>query len=289
MTRWEKLVFTCFAPLSDPGNHGDDPSNSLQIAPFRTEGNSIWIGYHDQPSRKYLGVFPSFEEVVNRCRNNASAGGANTYFPRFRTDVRVRKGVVRESTCSRNLITHASCAGYQDIPSHIQGLTLKFLPVETNDKKYTKVFLVVYRFYLRGESMVALLHHTRNGKYCFQKTDGTLSRMLALDSRQRRLNEPPSGSLQENDDGSDTSSLTEFDFVDGEDTTDVRKHFEFCISWSLTSMSGSRFTSYDSAIQPTPSASRVGNHHHETVDATSTDSRISTYASRIAHSTSPSR
>ena len=220
MNRHAKLVFTCFSPLSDPENHGADLSTSLQVAPFQAEGNSIWIGYHAQPSRKYLGVFPSYEEVIDRCRRNAFAGGANSSFPRFRTDVRVGNGIVRNSDRPGHYWRHVCCAGCQDHGSACERLTLEFLPVETNDSKYSKVFLLVYKFHLRGEQMVAVLHHSGHGKYSFQKTDGSLSKLLAVDSSHRclKLSTP-----HDSEQSSDTSSLTQFDCVEDEDTTDVRK------------------------------------------------------------------
>jgi hypothetical protein len=220
---YAKLVFTCFSPLSDPGNHGADSSRSLQVAPFRSEGNSIWIGYHDQPTRKYLGVFPSFEEVIDRCRRNAFAGGANTSFPRFRTDVRVGNDIFRDPNRPGSFLRYICCAGCQDNPSGCEELELGFLPVETDDNKYSKVFLVVYKFHLRGEQMIALLHHSPHGKYSFQKTDGTLSKDLVVDSRHRCIDLSRSASLQGNDESSDTSSLTQFDCVEDEYKPNVRK------------------------------------------------------------------
>jgi hypothetical protein len=218
-----KLVSTCFSPLSDPGNHGADPSKSLQVAPFRSEGNSIWIGYHDQPSRKYLGVFPSFDEVIDRCRRNALAGGANTSFPRFNMSVRDRRGVVQDpNRPGGKILKYLRCAGCQDDPSGCEELELGFLPVEADGSRHRKVFLILYKFYLRGELMVALLHHSRHAKYYFQKTDGTLSKDLAVDSKHR------SASPQDNDENSDTSSLTEFDCVEEEIPTDVSKRIRSC-------------------------------------------------------------
>ncbi|KAI4847817.1 hypothetical protein E4T44_04299, partial [Aureobasidium sp. EXF-8845] len=219
-----KLVFTCFSPVSDPGNHGADPSRSLQVAPFRSDGNSIWIGYANQPSRKYLGVFPSFDEVVDRCRRNAFAGGANTSFPRFRTEVRVGKGIVRDRNNPGGFLKCVCCSGCQDKPSGCEELKLSILPIETDDLKYSKVFLIVYKFYLRDEHMVALLHHAPHGKYRFQKTDGTLSKDLSVDSKHGCLSlSPRFATPLDNGANSDTSSLTEFDCMEEELTESVRK------------------------------------------------------------------
>lgn len=222
MGRRQKLVLTCFSPLSDPGNHGSDPSTSLQVAPFQSENNSIWIGYHDQPSRKYLGVFPSFDEIIDRCRRNAFAGGANTSFPRFKTKIRIERGVTRDSNRPGHFLKHVCCAGCQELDSNCERLTLEFLPVLTDDSKYSKVYLVAYRFLLRGEQMVTLLFHSGHGRYMFQKTDGTLSKKLAMDSRHRCLGPSQSTSPQDGEDDSETSSLTQFDCVEDEDTADVR-------------------------------------------------------------------
>ena len=224
MNSHAKLVFKCFSPLSDPGNHGSSSFESLQVAPFQSEGNSIWIGYHNQPSRKYLGVFPSYEEVIDRCQRNAFAGGANTSFPRFRTDVRLGNGIFRDPDCPGSYWRPVCCAGCQDHGLECERLKIKFLPVETNSSKYSKVFLVEYKFNLRGEPMVALLHHSAHGRYSFQKTDGTLSKVLAVDSRHCCLSPPQLTTLQDDEANSETSSLTQFDCVEEEDTTDVRSH-----------------------------------------------------------------
>lgn len=226
MGRREKLVLTCFSPLSDPGNHGSHLSTSLQVAPFQSENNSIWIGYHDQPSKKYLGVFPSFDEVIDRCRRNALARGANTSFPRFTIDVRGKKGVLSDPNCPGRYLKHVCCAGCQTFDSDCEKLTLEFLPVATNDSKYRQVFLIEYKFLLRGEVMVALLLHSGHGKYMFQKTDGTLSKKLAMDSTHQCLHPSQSISAQVSEGDSESSSLTQFDCVEDEDTTDVRKQFE---------------------------------------------------------------
>lgn len=221
MVRHTKHPSTCFSPLSDPGNHGSDASRGLEVAPFQAESNSIWIGYHDQPPRKYLGVFPSFEEVIDRCRRNAFAGRMNKSFPRFKTDARAEGGVIRHPDCPGSYLRRVCCAGCQVHGTDCEMLTLDFLPVEIPDDKDSTVFLLQYKFYLRGELMVALLHHFNQGKYSFQKTDGTLSKVLLMDSKHRCLNPSKSETLRDSEASSDTSSLTQFDCV--EDATIVRK------------------------------------------------------------------
>ncbi|CAD0086454.1 unnamed protein product [Aureobasidium mustum] len=217
-----RIVWQCFAPVSDPGNHGSDPSKwSLQVAPFQSENNSIWIGHHNQPSRKYLGVFPSFDEVIDRCRRNAIAGGPNTSFPRFTTRVFSTKhtDVASPESYSR----HVCCAACQD--SGMERMTLQFLPVKTGlstgRTKNKTVYLIMYKFWLRGEQMVALLQHVASGKHCFQKTDGTLSKVLALDSKHGCRDHSQSLSPSESEDDSDSSSLTEFDCAEDETATDA--------------------------------------------------------------------
>lgn len=145
--------------------------------------------------------------------------------PRFRTDVRVGKGIASDSNRPGRYLRPVCCAGCQDLGSDCERLMLEFLPVVTNDNKYTKVFLVVYKFLLRGEQMVALLHHSGYGKYSFQKTDGTISKMLALDSTHRCLDLSTSRKSEES---SDTSSLTQFDCVEDEPTADVRNQIGSC-------------------------------------------------------------
>jgi hypothetical protein len=223
MVRCAKSGFTCFSPLSDPGNHGMDPSRNLQVAPFQSESNSIWIGYNDQPARKYLGVFPSFEEVIGRCRRNAFAGRENKSFPRNKTAARLEHGVIRDPDRPGSFLMHVWCAACQVDAVDCEKLTLEFLPVETPDDKYSKVFLLLYKFHLRGEPMVALVHHSNHTRYLFQKTDGTLSRILIVDSKHRCVNPPQPITPQETKVYSDTSSLTQFDCIEDEDTSDVRK------------------------------------------------------------------
>jgi hypothetical protein len=258
MVRHTKLPSKCFSPLSDPGNHGSDASMSLQVAPFQAEGNSIWIGYHAQPSRKYLGVFPSYEEVIDRCRRNAFAGRMNKSFPRFKTDARAEGGVVHHPDCPGSYLRHVCCAGCQVHGTDCERLTLEFLAVETPDDKDSTVFLLQYKFYLRGELMVALVHHFNHGKYSFQKTDGTLSKVLLMDSKHRCLN--PS-QLRDSEASSDTSSLTQFDCVEDEDEDEdaiiVRKQFRLSEPRPLTNTIGSRIASCIFAIQPTSSAPRT--------------------------------
>lgn len=221
------IVWQCFAPRSDPGNHGADPSKCLQVAPFHSEGNSIWIGYHNQPSKKYLGVFPSLDEVIDRCRRNVIAGSPNTSFPRFNTTVRdgIGTSLARPETFSR----HVCCTACQDEAMDCETLTLQYLAVKTGPStgrtRNKTVYLTVHKFYMKGEQMVALLQHVSGGKHCFQKTDGTLSKILSLDSqhgcRDHSQSPPPSG----REDDSDSSSLTEFDCMEDDIMTDVGKRF----------------------------------------------------------------
>lgn len=143
------IIWRCFAPVSDPGNHGSDPSKCLQVAPFRTEGSSVWIGYHNQPSRKYLGVFPSLDEVVDRCRRNFIAGRPNTSFPRFNT--RVTDGSGNSIACPETYSRHVCCAACQNESLSCETLTLQYIPVETGHStgrtKNKILYLIVYKFY----------------------------------------------------------------------------------------------------------------------------------------------
>ncbi|KAG9596790.1 hypothetical protein KCU77_g5330, partial [Aureobasidium melanogenum] len=196
-----KGIYTCLSPLSDPGNHGSDPTKSLQVAPFRSESNSIWIGYHDKSSKKYLGVFPSLDEVLDRCRRNSTAGASNISFPRFKKE---------------------------DASTDCENLILNFIPVETGHSSGSckKVFLVMYKFFLKDEQMVALVHYSSGGssgggRYYFQKTDGTLSKVYGLDTNHGCVSLPPCSTPHDGYD-SDISSLTEFDCAEDEDLTDAR-------------------------------------------------------------------
>lgn len=216
-------VYTCLSPLSDPGNHGVDPIKSLQVAPFRSESNSIWIGYHDKPSKKYLGVFPSLDEVLDRCRRNSATGASNTSFPRFKTDIRLEHGVVPDQSNPGSYLRHVCCVPCQDTSTDCEDLILNLVPVETGhfSSKHKKVFLVMYKFYLKGEQMVALVHYSGGQRYYFQKTDSTLSKVVALDSNHGCISLSPSPTPEDEYD-SDTSSLTEFDCAEDENSTEVR-------------------------------------------------------------------
>ncbi|KAG9653430.1 hypothetical protein KCU64_g7895, partial [Aureobasidium melanogenum] len=91
---------------------------------------------------------------------------------------------------------------------------------------YKKVFLVMYRFYLKCEQMVALVHYSSGGcsgggRYYFQKTDGTLSKVFGLDTNHGCVSLSPCSTPHDGHD-SDISSLTEFDCAEDEDLTDVR-------------------------------------------------------------------
>ena len=218
-----KLIYRCLSPISDPGNHGSDPTKSLQVAPFQSESNTIWMGYHDQPSRKYLGVFPSFDEVTDRCRRNVVAGSPNTLFPRHNTTV--SDGTSDKSEClnPERYSWSVCCIACQEETTDCERLSLEFIPVNTGCAgRKKKVFLIVYKFYLRGERMVALLHHSNRGKHFFQKTDGTLSNAIALDTKHSCHDLSQSAATLESEDKSDISSLTQFDCVEDEDTTNVR-------------------------------------------------------------------
>ncbi|KAI4722312.1 hypothetical protein E4T48_01507 [Aureobasidium sp. EXF-10727] len=218
MPRRQKPIYRCLSPTSDPGNHGSDPSNSLQVAPFQSEGNTIWIGYHNQPSKKYLGVFPSFDEVVDRCRHNVSAGRSNTSFPRHRTTVSDDNSMRSEHPDPESYARHVCCIACQDEQTDCDSLVLEIVPVKTGlSGRKKKVFLLAYKFYLRGEQMLALVHHWNGGKYFFQKTDGTLSNSVALDTK-HGCNHMSA----ESDDESTTSSLTQFDCPEDERLTDAR-------------------------------------------------------------------
>ncbi|KAI4728481.1 hypothetical protein E4T49_03788 [Aureobasidium sp. EXF-10728] len=216
MSHRQKPVYRCLSPISDPGNHGSDPSNSLQVAPFPSEGNTIWVGYHNQPSKRYLGVFPSFDEVVDRCRRNVSADRSNKFFPRYISKVfdRDRSECPNPETYVRNVC----CTACQDDEMACDGLVLEFIPVETSLLgKKKKVFLVAYKFYLRGEHMLALVHHLAGGKHRFQKTDDTLSNAVSLDT-QHSCNHMSANS----DDKSNTSSLTQSGYFEDEKMTDLQ-------------------------------------------------------------------
>ncbi|CAD0106311.1 unnamed protein product, partial [Aureobasidium uvarum] len=207
----------CFAPVSDPGNHGSDSLKSLQVAPFQAQSNSVWIGYHDQPSKKYLGVFPSFDDVVERCRRNVRAGSPNTSFPLY--NKRIRDGRNGDISNPESHTKHVCCTACQDQTVDSEKLNLEFIPVKTgsmnDDSRKNEVYLIVYKFYLRGEQMIALLHYA--GKHRFQKTDGTLSKVFAFDSRHGCNEKSQSTTPSESEDGSDSSSLTQFDCVEDED------------------------------------------------------------------------
>jgi hypothetical protein len=62
--------------------------------------------------------------------------------------------------------------------------------------------------------MVALVHHSSRGKHYFQKTDGSLSKTMGLDSRHRCTS--VAADRGNDDDSSDASSLTEFDSAEEE-------------------------------------------------------------------------
>ncbi|KAG9679531.1 hypothetical protein KCU99_g3076, partial [Aureobasidium melanogenum] len=219
-----KDIYTCLSPLSDPGNHGSDPTKSLQVAPFRSESNSIWIGYHDKSSKKYLGVFPSLDEVLDRCRRNSAAGGSNTLFPRFRTSIQLEHGVVPDQDCPGSYLRHVCCVSCQDGSRDCEDLILNSIPVEMDDSssRYEKVFLLIYKFYLKGEQMVALVHHISAGKFFFQKTDGSLSKVFCLDSKHGCIGLLPRPTTQDSEYDSDTSSLTQFDCAEDENSTEAR-------------------------------------------------------------------
>ncbi|KAK6007085.1 hypothetical protein QM012_006093 [Aureobasidium pullulans] len=214
------VVWRCFAPLSDPGNHGSDPSKCLQVAPFHSEGNSIWIGYHNQPSRKYLGVFPSLDEVIDRCRRNVIAGNPSTSFPRFNT--RVTDGTCSSVARPESFSKHVCCTACQDKAMNCEVLTLQYIPVKLRlpTGRNKTVYLTVHKFYMKDEQMVALLHHVAGGKHCFQKTDGALSKTLSLDSKHGCKEHSQAPLSFENEDDSDSSSLTEFDCLEDDIRTD---------------------------------------------------------------------
>lgn len=109
-------------------------------------------------------------------------------------------------------------------------LTLQYIPVKTrlSTGRNKTVYLTVHKFYMKGEQMVALLHHLAGGKHCFQKTDGTLSKILSLDSKHGCRNHSQSPSPFESEDDSDSSSLTEFDCMEDDIMVDVRKQFSYC-------------------------------------------------------------
>ncbi|KAI4742990.1 hypothetical protein E4T50_06591 [Aureobasidium sp. EXF-12298] len=224
----QTATYTCVSPLSDAGNHGSDPTKSLQVAPFRSESNSVWIGYHDKSSKKYLGVFPSLDEVLNRCRRNSTAGASNTSFPRFKKEVRLGRGAVPDQSHPGSYLRHVCCGPCQDASTKCEDLILNFIPIETGHSSgsHKKVFLVMYKFYLKGEQMVALVHFSSGGssgggRYYFQKTDGTLSKVFGLDINHGCVSLSPCSTPHDGYD-SDFSSLTEFDCAEDEDLTDVR-------------------------------------------------------------------
>lgn len=224
MPRDQHLFYTCFSPLSDPGNHGSDPNKSLQVAPFRSESNSIWIGYFNQSSKKYLGVFPSLDEVLDRCRQNTTAGTSNTLFPRFRADLPPSNGDIPDQSCPGSYSRHVCCVPCQDANTNCEDLILNLVPVETghSSRRYKKVFLLMYKFYLKDEQMVALVQHAGRGRYRFQKTDGTLSKVLALDSKHGCIDLSSCLTPHDSEYDSNASSLTQFDCAEDENSREVR-------------------------------------------------------------------
>ncbi|KAG2171061.1 hypothetical protein VTO58DRAFT_101064 [Aureobasidium pullulans] len=231
-----KLTFHCVSPANEPGKHGSNPQFSLKGTPFHTESSNIWVGYRDSPGKKYLGVFPSLQEMVGICRANAISK-TNNAFPRFLTHSSDNDKWQKDE--SGNFIRKACCTACSKENGACEALTLEFIPVTIPPREVVKVYLLAYNFYLKGEKMVALVWHSNQGIHFFQKTDGSLSRSLSLHSNHicttrpvplpsrgesipRDSSDPrtPDGDFDASypNDSGDDSSLTDFDSVEPEVT-----------------------------------------------------------------------
>lgn len=215
-----KRDFKCLS--SGAGTHGATIHESLQVIPFGSESSSIWLGYRNAPSRRYLGVFPSFQEVMNRCRQNHLAH-LRTAFPHFNVSLRdKRDGTTLRKDSSGTHIRHVCCAACRGAGTECEVLDLEIIPVKISRGSIKEVYLIAYNFYLKGEKMVALLHHGSRGLHYFQKTDGSLSNKIALDSQHSCTNPAPASQSDNGYDTADDSSLTSFESVESEKATEVR-------------------------------------------------------------------
>ncbi|THW78375.1 hypothetical protein D6D17_10165 [Aureobasidium pullulans] len=232
-----KPTFHCVSPANEPGKHGSNPQSSFQGTPFHTESSNIWVGYRDSPGKKYLGVFPSFQEMVGLCRANVLSK-TNNAFPRFLMPTS-DNGKWQEDESGNLSIREVCCTACRKENGACEALTLDFIPVTMPPGNVVKAYLLAYTFYLKGEKMVALVWHSGNGYHFFQKTDGSLSRTLSLHSSHicttrpvplpyrsksipRDSSDPrtPDGDFDRSypNDAGDDSSLTDFDSVEPEVT-----------------------------------------------------------------------
>ncbi|KAI5236060.1 hypothetical protein E4T43_08845 [Aureobasidium subglaciale] len=198
----------CLAPRSEPGNHGSNSKLGLQGVPFHTESANIWIGYRDLPEKKYLGVFPSYHEMISRCRQNVLRK-INSTFPRFITPRHKVTDKLKIDDSGKS-IRRVCCTACRKADGSCEVLALEVIPVMIPPSKAVKAYLLTYSFYLKDQKMVALVYHISSGYYWFQKTDGTLSEMIGLQSRH----------TYPSNDSSDNSTLTQFDSVGPEDNAE---------------------------------------------------------------------
>ncbi|KAI5268727.1 hypothetical protein E4T47_07660 [Aureobasidium subglaciale] len=220
--RAARADFHCLAPRSEPGNHGSDSKLGLQGVPFHTESANIWIGYRNLPEKKYLGVFPSYHEMISRCRQNVLRK-MNSTFPRFITPHHKVTDKL-EIDDSGKSIRRVCCTACRKADGSCEVLALEVIPVMIPPSKAVKAYLLTYSFYLKDQKMVALVYHISSGYYWFQKTDGTLSEMIGLQSRHTcttvHANSSENTGYDSSNDSSDNSTLTQFDSVGPEDNAE---------------------------------------------------------------------
>ncbi|KAI5244771.1 hypothetical protein E4T42_07016 [Aureobasidium subglaciale] len=223
--RAARTDFQCLAPRSEPGNHGSDSKLGLQGVPFHTESANIWIGYRDLPEKKYLGVFPSYHEMISRCRQNVLRK-MNSTFPRFITPHHKVTDKL-EIDDSGKSIRRVCCTACHKADGNCEVLALEVIPVMIPPSKAIKAYLLTYNFNLKDQKMVALVYHISSGYYWFQKTDGTLSETIGLQSRHtcttvHANSSENTGYDSSSNDSSDDSTLTQFDSVGPEDNAETR-------------------------------------------------------------------
>lgn len=172
----------CFAAANHHGSRPPlVPSQPEPYQPMPLDNGSIWIGYAsaDQRHRAYKD-FPSFADVITLCDNNMKAGSSTETFPKpvlYPTKKDIEDGC-RTGYCGACVQLCYKGHRCDSLKVWYQREILK-----ESRGMGKPVYFLLYKFWMGGELMAALMLHKGNNVWRFQQMDGKLARNYSLTSK----------------------------------------------------------------------------------------------------------